>query len=180
MTTTFHIDTTHSSIEFSIRHLMIAKVRGRFTQFTGTLELEEGDLARSTVKAEIAAESITTANDQRDTHLRSPDFFDVAAYPQITFVSSRIEERDGELVMTGALTIRGVTNDVTLAVENLGTAADPWGNQRIAFAARGSIDRKQFGLNWNQVLEAGGFLVGDKVDLSLDVQAVRAAARSAA
>jgi polyisoprenoid-binding protein YceI len=180
MTTTFQIDTTHSSVEFSIRHLMIAKVRGRFTQFTGTLELEDGDLTRSTVKAEIDAASITTANDQRDTHLRSADFFDVAAFPQITFVSKQIVEKNGELVLNGALTIHGVTNDVTLAVENLGTAADPWGNQRIAFAARGSIDRKQFGLNWNQVLEAGGFLVGDKVELSLDVQAVRAAAAVAA
>ena len=180
MTTTYQIDTTHSSIEFSIRHLMIAKVRGRFTQFTGTVELDEPDLARSTVKAEIQAASITTANDQRDTHLRSPDFFDVEKFPVLTFESKRIEQRGDDLVMTGALTIHGVTKDVTLAVENLGTATDPWGNSRIAFAARGSLDRKEFGLGWNQVLEAGGFLVGDKVELSLDVQAVRAAASAAA
>lgn len=180
MTTTYQIDTTHSSIEFSIRHLMIAKVKGRFTEFTGTLELGEDDLPQSTVKAEIKAASITTANDQRDTHLRSADFFDVEQFPLITFVSSKIVEHKGELVMTGALSIHGVTKEVSLAVENLGTAADPWGNQRIAFSARGSIDRKEFGLGWNQVLEAGGFLVGDKVELTLDVQAVRAAARSAA
>lgn len=178
--TTYQIDTTHSAIEFSIRHLMIAKVRGRFTEFTGSLELDEADLTKSKVTAEIKAASITTANDQRDTHLRSPDFFDVEKYPVLTFASTGIAQKGDELVLTGKLTIHGVTNDVTLTVENLGTAADPWGNQRIAFAARGSIDRKQFGLNWNQVLEAGGFLVGDKVELSLDVQAVRAAARSAA
>lgn len=178
--TTYQIDTTHSAIEFSIRHLMIAKVRGRFTEFSGSLELDDNDLTKSTVTAEIKAASITTANDQRDTHLRSPDFFDVEQYPLLTFASTSIQQRGDELVLTGKLTIRGVTNDVTLTVENLGTAADPWGNQRIAFAARGSIDRKLFGLNWNQVLEAGGFLVGDKVELSLDVQAVRQAARSAA
>lgn len=178
--TTYQIDTTHSAIEFSIRHLMIAKVRGRFTELSGVLELDDADLTKSKVTAEIKAASITTANDQRDTHLRSPDFFDVEKYPLLTFASTSIEQRGDELVLTGKLTIRGVTNDVTLTVENLGTAADPWGNQRIAFAARGSIDRKLFGLNWNQVLEAGGFLVGDKVELSLDVQAVRQAARVAA
>lgn len=178
--TTYQIDTAHSTIEFSIRHLMIAKVRGRFTDFAGTLELDDSNLASSTVKAEIKTASITTANDQRDTHLRSPDFFDVEQFPLITFESKRIEQRGDDLVLTGALTIRDITQEVSLSVENLGTAADPWGNQRVAFAARGSLDRKTFGLNWNQVLEAGGFLVGDKVELSLDVQAVRVAARSAA
>ncbi|HEY5952460.1 MAG TPA: YceI family protein [Kofleriaceae bacterium] len=179
-TTTYQIDTTHSAVEFSIRHLMIAKVRGRFTQFSGTLELDEGDVTKSTVKAEIQAASINTAEDKRDAHLRSADFFDVEAYPLITFASKQIEERGDELRVLGALTIHGVTKDVTLTVEKLGTAKDPWGNQRVAFAAKGSIDRKEFGLGWNQVLEAGGFLVGDKVELTLDVQAVRAAARSAA
>lgn len=178
--TTYQIDTSHSTIEFAIRHLVIAKVRGRFTGVTGTLELDEANLARSTVKAEIKTASITTANDQRDTHLRSPDFFDAEQFPLITFESKRIEERGDELLLTGALTIRDVTQDITLEVENLGTMTDPWGNQRMAFAARGSLDRKTFGLNWNQVLEAGGFLVGDKVELSLDIQAVRVAARSAA
>ena len=178
--TTYQIDPAHSTIEFSIRHLMIAKVRGRFTEVAGTLELDAADLARSTVKAEIKTASITTANDQRDAHLRSPDFFDVERFPLISFESKRIEDRGDHLVLTGALTIRDVTQDVSLSVENLGTATDPWGNQRVAFAARGALDRKLFGLNWNQVLEAGGFLVGDKVELSLDVQAVRVAARSAA
>jgi polyisoprenoid-binding protein YceI len=180
MTTTYQLDTAHSSIEFSIRHLVIAKVRGRFTQFSATIELDEQDITRSKVKAEIQAESITTAEEKRDAHLRSPDFFDVARFPLITFESQRIEKDGSDLVMTGALTIHGVTKTVTLAVENLGTAKDPWGNHRAAFTARGSLDRKDYGLGWNQVLEAGGVLVGDKVELALDIQAVRAAARSVA
>jgi polyisoprenoid-binding protein YceI len=104
----------------------------------------------------------------------------VERFPLISFESKRIEDRGDHLELTGALTIRDVTQDISLSVENLGTATDPWGNQRIAFAARGALDRKLFGLNWNQVLEAGGFLVGDKVELALDVQAVRVAARSVA
>lgn len=180
MTTTYDIDNSHSNVEFSIRHLVIAKVRGRFAQVSGALELDEADLTRSKVRAEIAVASITTAEEKRDAHLRSPDFFDVETYPLITFASTSIEQRGDELMLTGDLTIRGVTKPITFAVEQLGAATDPWGNQRLAFAARGSLDRKAFGLNWNQVLEAGGFLVGDKVELSLDVQAVRVSARSAA
>ncbi|HVK83689.1 MAG TPA: YceI family protein [Kofleriaceae bacterium] len=180
MKTDYLIDNSHSNVEFSIRHLVIAKVRGRFTQVNGTIELDEEDVTRSQVRAIIAASSITTAEDKRDAHLRSADFFDVETYPLITFASTRIEQRGDELLVTGDLTIRDVTMPVTLAVEQLGAATDPWGNQRLAFAARGSLDRKAFGLNWNQVLEAGGFLVGDKVELALDVQAVRVAARAAA
>ena len=179
-TTTYQLDTTHSSVAFSVRHLVIAKVRGRFTQFSGTLELDDSDLTRSRVTAEIAAASISTAEDKRDAHLRSPDFFDVERYPLITFASKTIEKDGDDFKMTGALTIHGITHDITLAVENLGAAKDPWGNMRVAFTARGSLDRKSYGLNWNQVLEAGGVLVGDKIELSLDVQAVRAAATAAA
>jgi polyisoprenoid-binding protein YceI len=180
MTTSYQIDSSHSNVEFSIRHLVIAKVRGRFTQVTGTLELDDTDITRSKVTAEIAAASITTAEEKRDAHLRSADFFDVENYPLITFTSTRIEQDGEDLRLTGDVTIHGVTKPITLAVEQLGAAKDPWGNQRLAFAARGSLDRKEFGLGWNQVLEAGGFLVGDKVELSFDVQAVQAAARSAA
>jgi polyisoprenoid-binding protein YceI len=178
--TSYQIDTTHSSVEFSIRHLVIAKVRGRFARFGGTIELDESDVTLSTVKAEIEAASISTSEEKRDAHLRSPDFFDVENFPLITFASSKIEQKGDDLKVTGALTIHGVTRDVVLAVESLGAARDPWGNQRVAFTAKGSIDRKEFGLHWNQVLEAGGFLVGDKVELSLDVQAVRASAQAAA
>lgn len=180
MATTFQIDTTHSSVEFAIRHLVIAKVRGRFTKFSGTVVLDPADLTKSSVSAQIEAASITTNQDQRDAHLRSADFFDTEQFPLLTFVSSKVVQRGDDLEVTGALTIRGTTKTVVLAVENLGATKDPWGNQRVAFAAKGSIDRKDFGLHWNQVLEAGGFVVGDKVELSLDVQAIAVAAASAA
>jgi len=172
--TTFQIDTTHSSIEFSIRHLVIAKVRGRFAKFTGTIELDEGDVTRSAVTAEIDAASIHTNDEKRDAHLRAGDFLDVEAFPKITFASKRIERAGSDLRLTGALTIHGVTRDAVLDVEQLGALKDPWGNQRVAFAAHGSIDRKDFGLQWNMVLEAGGFAIGDKLEISLDVQAVKA------
>lgn len=179
-TTTYALDTTHSSIEFSIRHLVIAKVRGRFTRFTGHVALDSADVTASQVTATIEAASIDTSEPRRDDHLRSADFFDVATYPELRFASTRIERRGGELRLTGDLTIHGVTNEVVLTVEELGTATDPWGNARVAFAAKGAISRKDFGLEWNQVLEAGGFLVGDRVDLTLDVQAVKTAAQVAA
>ncbi len=179
-TTSYQIDSSHSNVEFSIRHLMIAKVRGRFTQVTGAVEIDSTDITRSRVTAEIQAASITTAEEKRDAHLRSADFFDVENYPVLTFASTRVEADGDDLRVTGNLTIHGVTKEITLAVEQLGAAKDPWGNQRMAFAARGSLDRKAFGLGWNQVLEAGGFLVGDKVELTLDVQAVQAASSAAA
>ncbi len=178
--TRYDIDTAHSHIDFSIRHLVIAKVRGRFTSFTGTIELDPEDLTKSQVSVEIDAASISTNEDKRDAHLRSADFFDVASYPVLTFTSKRVETAGRDLRVTGALSIHGVTRDVVLEVESFGTAKDPWGNERIAFSAKTSIDRKEFGLHWNQLLEAGGFMVGDKVEIGLDVEAVKAAARAAA
>lgn len=172
--TTFQIDNTHSSIDFSIRHLVIAKVRGRFTKFTGTIQLDEADITRSTVSVEVDAASIHTNEENRDAHLRAADFLDVEKFPVMTFTSKRIERAGDDLRVTGALTIHGVTRDVVLDVEQPGTIKDQWGNQRLAFAARGSIDRKDFGLIWNQVLEAGGFILGDKLEILLDVQAVKA------
>lgn len=178
--TRYEIDTTHSSIDFSIRHLVIAKVRGRFAKFRGTIELDAADLSKSTVSVEIEAASISTNEDKRDAHLRSADFFDVENYPLLTFASKQVEVDGSDLRVTGALSIHGVTRDVVLLVESLGTAQDPYGNERIAFAAKTSIDRKEFGLHWNQLLEAGGFMVGDKVEIGLDVEAVKAAAVAAA
>lgn len=179
--TTYKIDSSHSNVEFSIRHLVIAKVRGRFTDVRGSLELDDADITRSKIQADIVAASINTAEEKRDAHLRSADFFDVENYPLITFTSKTIEPTGGDAYrVTGDLTIHGVTRPVVLQVEDLGRATDPWGNPRVAFTARGSLDRKDYGLSWNQVLEAGGFLVGDRVDISLDVQAVRVAATAAA
>jgi polyisoprenoid-binding protein YceI len=179
--TTWNIDATHSTIGFSIRHMVFSKVRGRFQTYTGTIQLDDADLAKSSVEVAIDAASIDTGTAQRDTHLRSTDFFDVEHFPELRFRSTRIEDAgDGRLRVAGELTIRGTTREVVLDAESAGRGKDPWGNQRIGFVARTSIDRKEFGLGWNQLLEAGGVLVGDRVDIELDVQAVGAAARDQA
>ncbi len=180
-TTLWNIDGAHSSINFSIRHMVVSKVRGRFAKFTGTVNLDDADITRSVVEATIDAASIDTGTAQRDTHLRSPDFFDAEHFPALTFRSTRIEKVDGDRYrVIGQLTIRDVTREVTLDAESGGRARDPWGNERVGFVAKAAIDRKDFGLAWNQALEAGGFLVGDRVDIELDVQAVNAAAERAA
>ena len=180
MTTTWNIDPTHSTIGFSIRHMVFSKVRGRFQKFTGALQLDD-DSAKSWVEVTIDAASIDTGTAQRDTHLRSPDFFDVDKFPELRFRSTSVEDAGGgKLRVIGELTIRDTTRTVTLDAEPAGRGMDPWGNERIGFAAKASIDRKDFGLQWNQLLEAGGVLVGDRVDIELDVQAVNTAARDAA
>jgi len=180
-TTRWNIDATHSGINFSIRHMVVSKVRGRFAKYSGTLDIDDTDLTRSVVDVTIDASSIDTGTAQRDEHLRSPDFFDVAKFPELRFHSRRIEKLDEERYrIAGELTIRDVTREVNLDVEYGGRGKDPWGNQRMGFTAKTSIDRKEFGLKWNQLLEAGGVLVGDRVDIDLEVQAVKAAAAQAA
>jgi polyisoprenoid-binding protein YceI len=180
-TNTWSIDAAHSGINFSIRHMVVSKVRGRFTKFAGTLALDDGDLTRSAVEATIDATSIDTGTSQRDAHLRSPDFLDVEKFPELRFFGRRIEKGvDDRYRLIGDLTIRDVTREVALDVEYAGRGKDPWGNERVAFAAKTAIDRKDFGLGWNQALEAGGVLVGDRVDIELDVQVVKAAATQAA
>jgi polyisoprenoid-binding protein YceI len=180
-TNTWNIDATHSGINFTIRHMVVAKVRGRFAKYTGTVQLDENDLTRSVVEATIDASSIDTGTPQRDEHLRSADFFDVAKFPELRFRSTRIEKVEDALYrVVGDLTIRDVTREVSLDVEYGGQAKDPWGNARSGFVAKTAIDRKDFGLKWNQALEAGGVLVADRVDIELDVQAVKAAAVQAA
>jgi len=185
MTTTtsndWNIDPVHSGINFSVRHMVVSKVRGHFTKYSGTLAIDDADLTRSVVEATIDASSIDTGTAQRDTHLRSPDFLDVERFPEIRFRSTRIHKlADDRYHLVGDLTVRDVTREVSLDVEYGGQAKDPWGNARIGFIAKATLDRKEFGLLWNQVLEAGGVLVGDRVDIELEVQAVRAAAVKAA
>jgi polyisoprenoid-binding protein YceI len=181
MTTTWNIDATHSTIGFSIRHMVFSKVRGRFLKYTGAIQLDDGDLAKSWVEVAIDAASIDTGTAQRDNHLRSADFFDVEKFPELRFRSTRVEDvGGGRLRVIGELTIRDTTRAVALDAEPAGRGMDPWGNERIGFVAKTSIDRKDFGLAWNQLLEAGGVLVGDRVDIELDVQAVNTAARDAA
>jgi polyisoprenoid-binding protein YceI len=180
-TTTWQIDPAHTDVGFEVKHLMISKVRGRFGTVSGTIQLDEADITRSSVTAEIDVTTIDTREAQRDGHLRSADFFDVENFPKITFRSTRVE-REGEdrATVVGDLTIRGVTREVKLAVEEEGTAKDPWGGDRIAFSATAKIDRRDFGLTWNQALETGGVLVANEIKLILDVQAVKAPAAQAA
>ena len=177
----WNLDIVHSGINFSVRHMVVSKVRGRFTKFTGSVLLDESDLARSVVEATIDASSIDTGTAQRDDHLRSADFFDVEHFPQLRFRSTGIEKVGTERYrLSGELTIRDVTRAIALEVEYGGRGKDPWGNERVGFTARGGLDRKDFGLQWNQVLETGGMLVSDRVEIELEVQAVRAAAAAAA
>jgi polyisoprenoid-binding protein YceI len=180
-TKAWSIDAVHSSINFSIRHMVVSKVRGRFAKYAGTVQLDESDLTRSVVEATIDAASIDTGTAQRDDHLRSADFFDVQRFPELRFKSKRIERASEDRYrVVGDLTIRDVTREVTLDVEYGGAGKDPWGSQRAGFVARTAIDRKDFGLKWNQALEAGGVLVGDRVEIELDVQAVDASSARAA
>jgi polyisoprenoid-binding protein YceI len=177
----WNIDTAHTGIHFSVRHMVVSKVRGRFGKYTGTIKLDDADITRSSIEVTIDASSIDTGVADRDTHLRSPDFFDVEKFPELHFSSKRIEQVEDTLYrVIGDLTIRGAKREVLLDVEYGGRGKDPWGNERVGFLAKTSIDRKEFGLTWNQVLETGGILVGDRVEIELDVEAVRAAAQSAA
>lgn len=172
---TWEIDPAHSTVGFVARHLMIAKVRGRFGAFSGTLHVAD-DPDASWAGVTIDASSIDTREERRDAHLRSPDFLDVANHPTLGFRSTglhRTGERTFEL--PGELTIRGVTRPVTLAVEFEGLTIDPWGNTRAVFSAETQIDREEFGLTWNQVLETGGVLVGRDVKIQIEIEAVRAA-----
>jgi polyisoprenoid-binding protein YceI len=168
----WNIDTAHSDIFFTVRHLVITKVRGRFGKWQGTLSLDEQDLSKSHVEVDIDAASIDTNEEKRDGHLRSPDFLDTEKFPKLTFKSTKIEAAGGDkLRVTGDLTIRDVTKSVTLDVEKLGKAKDPWGNTRIAFNGHVKIQREDFGAKWNQALETGGVLVGKDVDIDLELQA---------
>lgn len=176
-TSTFAIDPTHSVVEFSVKHMMISTVRGRFGDVTGTIVLDAAQPGRSTAEASIATASIDTRADQRDAHLRSPDFFDVERFPAIAFRSRRVEgaaAAEGDRFrLVGDLTIRDVTREVTLDVVFEGTGRDPWGGERASFSAETKLDRRDFGLTWNQTLETGGVLASNEIRVRLDIQAVR-------
>lgn len=173
-TSVWTIDPVHTLVEFAAKHMMIATVKGRFAEVGGTVRMDEGDVTRSTVEVEIDAASIDTRSADRDAHLRSADFLDVENHPKLTFRGRRIEAAgEGEFRLIGDLTIRGTTREVVLDVEDGGRAADPWGGERAAFSAKTKIDRRDFGLEWNQTLETGGVLVGHDVRISLEVELVR-------
>ena len=171
-TTTYELDPVHSHLGFSVRHMMVSQQRGQFQGVTGTLALDREDLTRSRVEIAIDVATINTNNNDRDNHLRSGDFFDVANHPKMTFVSREVKvQPDGELRVTGDLTIRGTTHPVTLTAEPLSDESkDPFGNIRIGTSATAKISRKEFGMVWNAVLETGGVALADEVKLMLDVQ----------
>jgi polyisoprenoid-binding protein YceI len=173
-TTTWQLDPVHTSIEFAVKHLMIVTVKGSFTGIEASIVVDDSKPAGANVNVKIDTATITTKNEQRDAHLRSGDFFDVDTYPTITFAGKRIiGEAQGAFQLVGDLTIRGVTKEITLDATFEGRAKDPWGGTRIGYSASGKIRRSEFGLTWNQVLEAGGVAVGDEVKISVDAQFVR-------
>lgn len=171
--TQWTIDAVHSNVEFSIRHLMIATVKGRFSDVAGTVVIDDADPTQSEIDVRIGVASIDTRVAQRDEHLRSADFFDVATFPTLTFKSRKVAVDDNRLTVTGDLTIRGVSREVVLDVTSHGQQKDPWGGERAGFEATGKIKRSDFGLTWNQALEAGGVAVGDEVKISIDAELVK-------
>lgn len=175
-TSTWNVDPVHSTAQFKVRHLMISNVKGEFRNVSGKLELDPANITNSRVEASIDAATINTREADRDTHLKSADFLDVEKFPTLSFKSDRISKKgEGELSVEGDLTIHGVTRKVTFEVEGPSPEAkDPWGNTRIGLSATTRIHRKEFGLNWNAALEAGGVLVGEEVTITLDVEFIRA------
>lgn len=175
--TTWSIDPAHTAVEFAVKHMMFTTVRGRFSDVTGTVVVDEQDPDRSTVEVVIGAASIDTGVEDRDAHLRSEDFLDVENHEQITFRSTRIQgaafEEGEPFKVVGDLTIRGTTMEVVLDAEYQGQGQDPWGGRRAGFEATTEIDRREWGLKWNQALETGGVLVANKVKIELAVQAVK-------
>lgn len=169
--TVWTIDSAHSHVEFAVRHMMVATAKGRFSEIAGTVEFDGKDLSSAKVSVEIPIASITTNQEQRDTHLKSADFFDAATYPTATFVSTHISgDPTGDFDIVGDLTIRGITREVTLKAESHGTVRDPWGLDRAGFSATTKINRHDFKLDWNATLETGGFVVAPEVKLSFDVE----------
>jgi polyisoprenoid-binding protein YceI len=178
---TWTFDLSHSHINFHVRHLMVSKVHGHFPKWSGNLVLDDADITKSKFDVTIDAASVDTKEEKRDAHLRSADFFDVEKFPTLTFKSTKIEKKgDDEAIVTGDLTIHGVTKSVKLDVELAGQVKDPWGGTRTGFSAKTSVSRKDFGLTWNAALEAGGVVVGDKIEITLDIEAIKAAATAAA
>jgi len=176
LTGTYDIDPAHTRLGFAARHAMVATVRGNFGVFSGVIHIDHADPTRSSAEVHIDAASLTTGNEQRDGHLRSPDFLDVEKYPELVFRSTHAEVVSAdEFKLHGELTVRGESHPVVLDLEFQGSSPDPFGNQRAGFEGRTTINRKDWGLTWNVAIEGGGILVGDKVKLELDVSAIKRA-----
>ncbi|MEA2331998.1 MAG: hypothetical protein QOH58_2136 [Thermoleophilaceae bacterium] len=172
---TWKVDPTHSSVAFEVKHLMIATVRGHFSEFDGELEAAEDDPANSRARGSVKVASIDTGNAERDEHLRSPDFFDAERYPEMRFETTRIQHVEGgRYRVAGDLTIKDQTREVEVDATVEGAAEDPWGNERVGVSIRGTVNRTEFGLTWQQALASGGLLVGEDVRILIDISAVRA------
>lgn len=168
------LDPTHSSVDFTIRHMMIAKVKGTFHTFTADIEADADDLSTAKISFEVDLASIDTRNADRDNHLRTGDFFEVEKYPKMTFKATNIKKTGSDTYdVTGDLTIKDVTRQETFHVTYEGSGKDPWGNERAGFSAEGKIDRSDYGLTWNAALETGGVLVGNEVKISLEIEALK-------
>ncbi len=175
------LDMSHSEITFAVKHMMISTVRGKFNTFSGTVDFNESDPTLSTVDVSVDLASVDTRDAKRDGHLTSPDFFDVANYPTMTFKSTSVKKiSDTQAKLTGDLTIRGVTKPVTLDVTYNGQAKSPWGMTSAGFSATGKLNRKDFGLEWNMALETGGVLVGEEVSIVIEAEIVKVAEAAAA
>jgi polyisoprenoid-binding protein YceI len=169
--TTWQLDAAHTNVEFAVKHLMISTVKGRFGEVSGSLKGSLDNPSRFSLEVVIPTESIDTRQSQRDAHLRSADFFDAENFPVIRFAGKRVEgDVNGDFILVGELTIRDVTREIKLDVTNEGTVRDPWGSDRIGFSAKSKLDRRDFGLRYNQALEAGGFVVGDEIKISIDAE----------
>jgi polyisoprenoid-binding protein YceI len=171
--TTWKLDPSHSTVEFSAKHMMITTVKGRFADVEGTITAPNATLDGASVVATMKTASIDTRTEQRDQHLRSADFLDAENFPEITFKSTKLDGSKEKFTMTGELTIHGTTRPITLDVTYEGAGTDPWGNERMGFSASGKIDRREFGLTWNQALEAGGILVSNDIKIQIDAQVTR-------
>lgn len=174
LTGTYDIDPAHSALEFAAKHAMVTTVRGRFSDFEGVLRLDGTNPENSSAEVRIRVGSLDSRSDQRDEHLRSADFFDVEKFPKITFVSSKVKPLGGKKAQVeGTLTIKGVSKPVTLDIEVFGTGPDAWGNTRGGFEGRTKVNRQDFGVAWNKAVEGGGTILGDEVEITLNVEAVR-------
>lgn len=167
---TYSVDSAHSHVGFKVKHMMISNVKGSFDNFEGVIEYDEATNKLQSIKGSVKVDSINTANEKRDTHLKADDMFDAEQFPLITFVLKEVKGDD----VYGELTIRGITKEVKMELDNNGVIVDPWGNQRVGISLEGKINRKDFGITWNKVLEAGGVAVGDKVKLEIELEGILA------